>query len=254
MTRGKGAPRARFALLALRALCAGACILALLAGYACAQIVWMATDGGVYLNAFNGYADTAEQGVEAAEYPAVAFALSGYFSGARDTPQAEIAINGHPGLAFNAKELTHLADVKALLSGFRTAAWICGALVAALVPMIVLWDIRHRKRGAPFAKNMARADLAGFAAALALIALPALGAALDFNGAFLLMHRLLFTNDLWLMNPQTDLIISLMPETMFSYLGVQLLYRLAPALSALAVGLVTLLWQAFKPRKPGNNA
>lgn len=39
--------------------------------------------------------------------------------------------------------------------------------------------------------------------------------AVDFDSLFILFHRLAFTNDLWLLNPETDLLIRLMPTDFF---------------------------------------
>ena len=46
-------------------------------------------------------------------------------------------------------------------------------------------------------------------------------AAIDFNSLFILFHKVAFTNDLWLLNPQTDLLIRLMPiEFFISYAAI----------------------------------
>ena len=36
-----------------------------------------------------------------------------------------------------------------------------------------------------------------------------------FEGLFVQMHEVLFANDLWLMNPETDIIIRMMPQPLF---------------------------------------
>jgi uncharacterized membrane protein len=38
---------------------------------------------------------------------------------------------------------------------------------------------------------------------------------LDFDGSFTVLHRLAFRNELWLLNPQQDLLIQLMPQPFF---------------------------------------
>ena len=67
-------------------------------------------------------------------------------------------------------------------------------------------------------------------AAIALIAAIILFAVIDFNRIFTWLHQLLFTNDLWLLNPHTDLLIALMPEGMFMHLSQRVLYRTVPML------------------------
>ena len=68
--------------------------------------------------------------------------------------------------------------------------------------------------------------------------------------AFVLLHKLLFTNDLWLLNPQTDLLIALMPEGMFMHLALQVLYRLLPLLIIFIVMTMISEILRVKSRKP----
>ena len=56
----------------------------------------------------------------------------------------------------------------------------------------------------------------GAALFLGLAGLLALICALDFNRAFIAFHHLFFTIDLWLLEPATDLMIRLLPETFFA--------------------------------------
>ena len=54
-----------------------------------------------------------------------------------------------------------------------------------------------------------------FAAVLVLLA------CIDFDSLFILFHKVAFTNDLWLLDPRTDLLIRLMPiEFFISYAAI----------------------------------
>lgn len=44
----------------------------------------------------------------------------------------------------------------------------------------------------------------------------------DFNRAFIGFHHLLFDNDLWLLNPESDWIIRLLPEGFFSDMAISI--------------------------------
>ena len=57
--------------------------------------------------------------------------------------------------------------------------------------------------------------LGGCLAVLAALTAAAVWAAVDFDSLFILFHKLSFTNDLWLLDPQTDLLIRLMPTEFF---------------------------------------
>ena len=54
---------------------------------------------------------------------------------------------------------------------------------------------------------------------------------MNFNGLFVTFHKVAFTNDGWLLNPKTDLLLRLMPTQFFTSLGIRgLLWALlAPA-------------------------
>ena len=80
----------------------------------------------------------------------------------------------------------------------------------------------------------------GLAALLLPLGAFAIWAAADFSGAFTFFHETLFTNDLWLLNPETDLLLRLLPEQFFAdFAGViavrALAYMLAVPLAIFGV-------------------
>ena len=84
-----------------------------------------------------------------------------------------------------------------------------------------------------------------FGSALAVLILLAIGTcfSVNFEGAFIALHKVLFTNDLWLLDPRTDLLICLMPERMFSALAVQLALTVLPGwlLAATVLAVICVL-------------
>ena len=50
---------------------------------------------------------------------------------------------------------------------------------------------------------------------LAIVTAIIIAACIDFNSLFILFHKVAFTNDLWLLDPSTDLLIRLMPIEFF---------------------------------------
>ena len=59
---------------------------------------------------------------------------------------------------------------------------------------------------------------------------------IDFDGLFTTFHRIAFTNDGWLLDPKTDLLIRLMPTGFFTTLAVRVLLWAVGA--AVAAGIV----------------
>ena len=135
-----------------------------------------------------------EAGISAEELRDADEALANYLRGDAS------ALNGSP---FNAVEIAHMRDCFDLFVLLREVATACAVLAA--VCLIAGKCVRVR-RGAV---------LAAAALALFLAALAAWGI-LDFDSLFTAFHRLLFTNELWLLNPETDLLIRICPQSMFA--------------------------------------
>jgi len=144
----------------------------------------------------NGLPDDA--GLTLEEMTAIDGQLAAYLSG------DESALDDAP---LNDVEKLHMKDVFRLFGLLRA---VRNALLAAAVALLAAGLWLSRGGGALF----------GSLAGLLLLVLPliALGvwAAIDFTGAFDAFHRALFANDLWRLNPGTDLLIRLMPERFFS--------------------------------------
>lgn len=170
------------------------CLLLLLIAVLCAVVTAMGRDGDLYARCFHRFADTARFGVAETAYDDIGRALGDYFSGVDvDFP------------FFNQRERIHLSDIRGLFWLFDWGRWL-------LLPAAILAFALVKK---PDFKGF----LLGLGFTVFLLAMAAAYIAADFENAFLLMHRLLFDNDLWLLNPNTDLLICLMPEPMFMYLA-----------------------------------
>ena len=213
-----------------RAFCVMTLCLLLTLWTAGSVIPGLAKDEKLLLSCFDRYAETAHFGVEKNDYPLFSAQLSAFFRHETDDPN----ISAHP---FHDYEVTHLFDVRHLMDGIKTVAGICCAL--STIALIMLVCLYRRK---------SFSLLPGFIAFLLLIATIILAAALDFNRIFFLLHEILFTNDLWLLNPQTDLLIALMPEGMFMFLARHILLRILPLMLFLLVS--ALLSRKFiQPRQ-----
>jgi len=148
-------------------------------------------------------------------------ALAECLKGDADALDFEIEVFGQVQPVFNEKELTHMEDCRKLFELLRRVLTSVDILaVSGLV--IGIWCLRDRR--------MIR--LAGWIAPL-LIVVPlgafAAWAVLDFNSAFNFFHEVLFSNDLWLLDPRTDLLIRLCPASMFMNMGVR-------------IGIYSLIW------------
>lgn len=165
------------------------------------------TNPYVYLDlqAENGLPEAA--GLTLDELTAMDDQLADYLSG------NEMALEA---TAFNATEKLHMRDVLELFNLLRTVRNIL-VPVMLLVLGVGLWLARG--------KHLLSASLMG----LGLLALPfvvfGVWAVVDFTSAFEAFHRVLFTNELWILNPDTDLLIQILPERFFSDIAAVIVVR-----------------------------
>lgn len=108
---------------------------------------------------------------------------------------------------FNDREVTHMRDVFKLLHMMDVLTRI------SLVLVIVLGFFTIRNYGY---NEFYRYFLKGLLILIVVFGILVLAVSLNFQRAFTIFHELLFTNDLWLLDPKTDLMIQMLPENFFS--------------------------------------
>ena len=125
---------------------------------------------------------------------------------------------------FQPHEQLHMADVRAIFS-----------LVYVLAPLGIPAALGlglMRRRGS---MKCCAVTCGGF---LAFAVVLGVWGAVDFDSLFVLFHRIAFTNDLWLLDPRTDLMIQLMPTSFFiEYAAVIAGFFLAAAVVLLLLSL-----------------
>ena len=151
-----------------------------------------------------------------------------------------LVVDGELQPAFNEKEMAHLSDCFNLFELLRKVR-------KRLVP----WAVLLITAGAYLLQNRRRIRRIAWLSPLALL-VPlgafAAWAAADFNAAFNAFHRALFTNDLWLLDPTTDLLIRICPASMFMAMGLRIaLWSLAAMIAIPAAA--TLLTYVLPKRK-----
>lgn len=136
--------------------------------------------------------------------------LAEYLSGERPNIDIEESLLGVRQQVFNADEKAHMIDVYGLFVLERRVRSYC--LVAGAMLLVAAFALSGGK-----AREAAVSSVKVF-----LLALTALAAALillfqtsGFDRLFILFHELLFTNELWLMNPRTDAMIRMFPSEFF---------------------------------------
>lgn len=135
--------------------------------------------------------------------------LVDYMEGREESIQMTLEVNGQSQELFTQDEITHMEDVQKLYQTARLGRDIC-LIGAAVLYLLVLLFGRPR----PF-----RLWAGGYLASCGLTAVVGGGltiwAVRDFNSFWTKFHQLLFSNDLWLMDPEKSKMILLCPAELF---------------------------------------
>ena len=151
------------------------------------------------------FAPPEETRLPATEYEPVVDMITDYLAGWRGPFQYIYTVDGTEYAAFNQKEQHHMADVQELFRLCRKIAYGSLAVYAVLRLIQLAWcpKLNYRLIHAILLIEMI----------LTLIVVTQ--AVTNFDSLFFQFHKVAFTNDLWLLDPRTDLLIRLMPTGFF---------------------------------------
>lgn len=163
--------------------------------------------------------------------------LSDYLAGLRQDIDIEESLLGTPQQVFNADEKAHMTDVYNLFVLERTVRTFSLAAGALLLGTAVFLSKRNLRQTALAAVKAFLVSIAVLAAGLILLYITC-----GFDRLFILFHELLFTNELWLMDPRTDAMIRMFPTQFFMQIALEsgvsaLIYGLAFTAAAWLVPL-----------------
>lgn len=123
------------------------------------------------------------------------------------TIQSEVVVYGQTTLMFNQKEIHHMVDVLYLIRAMRIVM-----VLSLSTSAIVYWTQRSQqafKESLKQTYTIALGLLGGLMAAIGVFAW------FDFESFWILFHKVLFTNDLWLLDPRTDRLVNMVPINFF---------------------------------------
>ena len=195
------------------------------------------TNENLMKQGFLQYAQTSHLNVSPTRYGDYAKAVCDYLDG--KTPVTRIANpdTNETEPAFSDKENRHMADVKGIVSLLKIVRWAGGGIVIGALLFLYL---KSKEKKAQFLSDALR----GFALSalfLLLIATAlAVWGAVNFDGLFVTFHKVSFANDLWILNPNTDLLVALMPLPFFIWYAGEMLTAMLPVLGMML--LVIIIW------------
>ena len=199
-------PLARFA-DRLRWLPAALFIIAVPVFLVTGSITWAFNNIGLYEGGFEKYRIARASGISTEDLRQVALDLRAYFNSGDEPLAVRTRIYGSQRDLFKEKEVAHMHDVKRLLWG------VYGAVLVSAVCMVAVAATGFARQRRAFLPTMARRTLWGGGLTVGLLVAFGLVATVGFDALFLLFHRVSFANDFWQLDPRTDYLVLLFPQS-----------------------------------------
>lgn len=181
-------------------------------------------------------------GVSSDDLSHVTNVLVDYLMGRSDSLAVDVTLNGQIQPFFNQREIDHMVDVQAL---FVKTIFIRNlALGGLILSLLAAIGLARKSFVSVLTQGMIEASMV----LGTLFAFLMVYAVLDFEGFWIQFHQTLFTNDLWLLNPNTDNLINLVPEPFFTALVGLILYRIVLLLGLISFGLYAAVKRGLNSR------
>lgn len=200
------------------------------------------SDFGWYEKEYKKYNVLEDLEMEMEDVMDVTEEMMSYLRGNRKDLNVDTTVDGEEREFFNDREKAHMVDVKNLFVG---GMWLRGISFGLfLLSLLGIWLTK-----ADWKKLLPKSFLIGLGAFLGLTAIAGGVFMSDFNKYFTLFHKMFFSNDLWLLDPDTDLMIRMLPEGFF----MDMVARIGIIfLAMLLVGVAASIFVLYKNRDKKN--
>lgn len=184
-----------------------------------------------YEKEYEKYNVTQSLGMTLPDVMGVTEHMMDYLIGREDVLSIETDVDGKYQDFFNEQDRLHMADVRNLfLGGLKLRNVLVISAVAVLMALAFM--------KADLKRFLLRAYGTAMAVFAALLAFLGAACAADFTKCFTIFHKIFFTNDLWLFDPDTDYMIRMLPEGFFSDMVVRIVLVFAGALAFLGAAVM----------------
>lgn len=192
---------------------------------------------GYYEKEYAKYNVTAAVNMEMDDLLDVTHEMMAFLRGDREDLHVMTTIGGVEREFFNEREIAHMIDVQGLFLGALTLRRLC--LGIAAICILLLFVLKARVR-----QVLPRSICIGTGLFFAVVCLLAVVISTDFTKYFVVFHKIFFSNDLWILDPRTDLLINIVPEPFFVDTAARI--AMTFGLAVLAVFLLCLCYLRFQ--------
>ena len=163
---------------------------------------------GFYEKEYARYNVTADVNMEMEDLLEVTDEMMAYLRGDREDLHINTTVGGVQREFFNEREIAHMEDVRGLFLAALLIRRICIGLAAACLLALYLLKARIKR-------VLPKSICIGTGLFFALVCVLAGVISTNFTKYFILFHHIFFNNDLWILDPSTDLLINIVPEPFF---------------------------------------
>lgn len=161
--------------------------------------------------------------------------LLDYLNDRRDDLEMPVEKWGEIKPVFNEREISHMVDVKNL---YATAAKIM--YISLALALLIMAYLFKKDGKAQFFISAVRGYKTSLAVAIILCVIFGIAFTVGFNSFWTLFHEIVFTNDLWLLDPRTSTMINMYPLPFWLAMCTDMLVRFAVIFIAIFPVLNTL--------------
>lgn len=158
--------------------------------------------------------------------------MMSYLKGKRDNLNIEAVIDGEQQEFFNEKEIAHMKDVRVL---FWEGQWLrrIGVIICIITVIFLLFQSKIE-----FLLKCLRNGLISFIVFMAIL----VGIiTTNFTKYFVIFHKIFFSNNLWILNPETDRLINIVPEPFFIDTSIRIVVIFFSIILFVCIGCSVLL-------------
>lgn len=187
-----------------------------------------------YMTRMDKYEISEYTGIERTDLERICRTLADYLKGTRKDIVISANVQGISREVFNEKEKKHMTDVKNIFDLVRLLTPV--SMIFFVVCSLLLSKNYGKK---PFYRGLVLTGVI-----LPVVALvPVIAALIDFNSVFTLFHKIFFTNDLWLLDPRTDILIQMLPQPFFESMAMMW------GITALLLFFICIVWGTMGLRR-----
>ncbi len=167
-----------------------------------------------------------------ADIKLIANELMRYISGGVEFLETKVTINCLMTDFYSIRSKIHMADVRNIIVTLKKVNYI-----SIIICIFSLFKVINNK---DIKKKLKKAYINCMLLIFVLLTALLIYASLNFDNFFIHFHKILFTNDLWLLDPDVDYIICLLPEKIFMVYGLRIIITMFTSISLFLLFLYIL--------------